>query len=190
MTASFGGTTRCCAGVAAVEVDHHVLDVGCGTRQTTRQGRAGSPRCHTVRMSDELVFKPPCVLCGQAAVHVELVPPGQEPVDWSSMSAEERGRFQTWRDGYPQRWLLLYANVGTEGMDCSPFVDEPARARILEGFTDPHRFVESSEAGVDLGRGMCGACGAFYCTDYWRKSIGYAHCPHGHFHSLDAYYRD
>jgi len=125
-----------------------------------------------VRVSDVLVFRPPCVVCGQAAVHVELVPPGQEPVNWSSMSPEERRRFQIYRDRSPQKWLLLYDSAGTDGMDCSPFLDDPTRARILEGFTEPHRFVEPSEAAFDLGSGMCGDCGAFYCQDDCRRSIG------------------
>ena len=140
---------------------------------------AGPPPGH-------LVVRLPCAACRRTASSIELVRPGERPVDWEKWSPKEQELFEQYRE--PDTWRLLFKGiVGENGLGDDITPEEAAR--YAAAFAEPLRYENIRQAGLYDDAGVCAQCRRPYCYKHWNVSAGgYGHCPRGHGRSLDPHW--
>jgi hypothetical protein len=130
------------------------------------------------RLARPIVATPPCAACGTLAARIELVAPGQLPVQWEQWPSTVQAAIV--RERQPGQWHLLVADA-TAGNGYGEPVDTARAGQIAWAFQPPLRFAQVHEAGVHDDAGFCPGCDAPYCYQHWHVSeTGPGSCPHGH----------
>jgi hypothetical protein len=138
------------------------------------------------QLAEAMVATPPCAVCGVPATRVELVAPGQVPVEWEQWPRTVQDAIVQWRQ--PEQWWLVLKGVATENGYGNPIQASEA-GRIAQAFRPPLRFAQVHTAGFYDDAGFCQDCDAPYCYRHWHVSeSGYGHCPRGHGKSLDPHW--
>ncbi len=131
-----------------------------------------------------MVATPPCAQCGSPSTRIELVAPGELPVEWEQWDIRRQGFFLLHRE--PGRWHLFLKGVATENGYAGDPINADRAERIIRAFRPPLSFAQVHTAGFYDDAGFCQDCDAPYCYRHWHVfETGYGYCPRGHGKSLD-----
>ena len=136
---------------------------------------------------EHLVVRPLCAVCGAPASSIELVPPGDVPLDWDNWPDEHRRVAAAHHD--PTAWRLLFKSVGGgNGLGRDLAAEEAVR--WAAAFSEPLEYDKVHRLGLYDDAGFCNECRVSYCLRHWKNSDwgGYGRCPHGHSKSLDPHW--
>ena len=133
-----------------------------------------------------MVAAPACRVCGRIAARVELIAPGQLPVEWDRWNQDRKDSWLRWRE--PDQWHLLFEGVATGNGSGDP-VTEARALRIIDAFRLPLTWAQVHTAGFHDDASICRDCDAAYCYIHWRVSqSGYGTCARGHGKRLDPHW--
>jgi hypothetical protein len=137
-------------------------------------------------LAEAMVVAPPCAACGAAATRIELVAPGQLPVEWDQWPDAMRDSVSRQRG--PGQWYLIVDGVAA-GNGHGSEIGAGEAGRIAQAFRLPLSFARVRTAGFYDDAGFCDQCEVPYCSRHWHVSdSGYGTCPLGHGRSLDPHW--
>ena len=118
-------------------------------------------------MAEAMVVTPLCAACGAPATRIELVAPGQLPVQWEHWPRAVRDSFGRHRG--PGQWYLILDGVATGNGYGNP-VQAGEAGRIAWAFRPPLRYDQVVTAGFYDDAGFCQDCAR-------RTAAGTGTCP-------------
>ena len=127
------------------------------------------------QMAQAMVVTPPCAVCQTPSARVELVAPGQLPVEWEQWPRTVQDSIKQQRQ--PGQWYLLSKGIAACNGYGDP-IDASQAGRIAQAFRPPLSFARVHTAGFYDDAGFCQDCDLPYCYRHWRVSeSGYGYCP-------------
>ena len=138
-------------------------------------------------MAIGILAEPQCATCGQVAARVEVIAPGQRPVNWPRWNRKHLQHFEQHRD--PEQWYLIFEGVTSGNGRLGDAISADRAQTLIEAFRRPYRFAQVHTAGLYDDAGFCEQCDAAYCHRHWHLSdSGYGRCPQQHGKSLDPHW--
>jgi hypothetical protein len=108
-------------------------------------------------MAKVRVVAPPCAVCGTPSARVELVAPGQVPIEWEQWPSTAQDSIVRRRE--PGQWYLLFKGVATYNGYGDP-IDASRAGQIAQAFRPPLCFAQVHTAGFYDDAGFCQDCDA------------------------------
>jgi hypothetical protein len=136
-----------------------------------------------------MVITTPCAVCITPYARIEVIAPGEWPVQWNEWATSHQSTFiRLYRK--PERWHLLVDRPADRGYDLGQSIDAARAAQIAAAFKPPLSYVQVHTAGFYDDAGFCDRCDVPYCYVHWNVSYsGLGTCPRGHVKSLDPRWR-